>query len=107
SAKTPMIKGTTAPPTIPAQRIPAKVPWATSTESRANEIKIDHITERQNPEKAKAIKTKSPCPNKPVSNELIPPIVNRTRTNLLSMNFSKTNPNKQPKVNSPQKYEIT
>ena len=107
SARPPMISGTTAPPIIPVQRIPAKVPWWLGTELSASEMVMDHMTDAKNPVAGKAISATSVGPNSATEREINAQLVKNTSTCLLSNNFSSTRPRRQPTVIIPQKYEMT
>src|SRR5436190_4972220 len=102
SERLPIISGTTAPPTIPVQRIPANVPWLVEMEFSPSDITIDHITEAKKPQTGNAITAASALPTKAIVRLIIAPAVNTINILRLSKSFNSSNPSRQPNVIKPQ-----
>src|SRR4029077_13725516 len=101
----PMNTGTTAPPMIPVPKMPEKEPWNSSTELRASDTTIGHITEANRPTAGKAITETLAGPNKAADNENRAPVDAPISTLRLSKIFNSNIPTKQPAVSKPQNQE--
>src|SRR5260370_35009115 len=92
----PMITGTAAPPMIPVPKMPEKESWNSSTELRASDTTIGHITEANRPTTGKAITETFAGPNKAADKENKAPKDAPMVTFRLSKISNNTNPTKQP-----------
>src|SRR5258708_34932746 len=97
----PMITGTTAPPMIPVPKMPEKEPWNSSTELRASDTTIGHITEANRPTAGKAITETFAGPNKAADKKNTAPMDVPMSTLRLSKIFNNNIPTKQPAVSKP------
>src|SRR6266704_4166948 len=101
----PMITGTTAPPMVPVPKMPEKEPWNSSTELRASDTTIGHITEANRPTAGKAITETFEGPHKAADKQNIAPTHAPMSTLRLSKIFSNNIPPRQPAVSKPQNQE--
>src|SRR5258708_20183502 len=101
----PMITGTTAPPMIPVPKMPEKEPWNSSTELRASDTTIGHITDANRPTAGKAITETFAGPNKAADKKNRAPMDVPMSTLRLSKIFNNNIPTKQPAVSKPQNQE--
>src|SRR3977135_1440579 len=101
----PMITGTTAPPMIPVPKMPEKEPWNSSTELRASDTTIGHITEANRPTAGNASTETSAGENKAADKENRAPMHAPISTLRLSNIFNNNSPTRQPAVSKPQNQE--